>query len=210
MKENNNLEIWRDHWANFAEAFVHPIKAGGMLSRFVTNTAVTGAYAEAWIRSMVTSMLHQFRISTGAIIRPMDKTRRLRSIPQCDIIIWDPSVLPALFEQGDFALVPFHSARAVIEVKRTCTDLSKFKKQLKYRQKCLMHEYCPNVLGIVVSHPDALFDGEVTPDWLKQESWRESPAMTRLLRDWEEVDVDGVFVFIYFLAQIAGHTSCVS
>jgi hypothetical protein len=205
---NDSTEIWRAYWTRFAEAFAYHLKAGGLLSEFVTNTAVTGAYAEAWIRSLVVSMLPQFRVSTGAIIRPMDKIRNRRSIPQCDVIIWDPSELPALFEQGDFALVPFHSARAVIEIKRTCSGLHKLQGQLRRQQRCLKHEIRSNVLGVVVSHADPLFTGEVASDWLEQDGWEDSPAMTRLLSaDPEEIDVDGVFVLIYFLAQVAGHKS---
>jgi hypothetical protein len=48
----------------------------------------TGTYAEAWLRSMVRSMLGlRFRISTGAVIRATGKTG---DVPQCDLIVWDP------------------------------------------------------------------------------------------------------------------------
>jgi hypothetical protein len=205
---SENVEIWEDHWANFARAFVQPLQGGGLLSRFVSNSDVTGSYAEAWVRSLIASMLPQFRISTGAIIRPMDRKQRdLSSIPQLDAIIWDPSELPALFEQGDFALVPFHSARAVIEIKRTCSSIGDFRDQLRRQQQCLKHGIRSNVLGVVISHGSSIFDGEVEPSWLEQDKWQDSPAMTRLLCEDLEVDVDGVFVLIYFLAQIAGRRS---
>jgi len=204
----DGTDTWKTYWINFAEAFAAPLKAGGLLKEFTTNTAVTGAYAEAWIRSMVASMLDKFRVSTGAIIRPMDRRRSLRSVPQCDIIVWDPSELPALFEKGGFALVPSHSARAVIEVKRTCSNFSKFQKQLKRQQACLTPKFRSNVLGIVISHNTRLFTAEVTPDWLRQRCREDPLAITRLLpMGKDSVDVDGVFAFVYFLAQIAGHSS---
>lgn len=38
------------HWEDYAESFIQPIRANGLVSRFVTNPAVTGAYAEAGLR----------------------------------------------------------------------------------------------------------------------------------------------------------------
>lgn len=173
-------DAWRSHWNSFAEAFAHPIKANGLLAQFVTNPDVTGAYAEAWLRSMAKSMLPQFRISTGAIIRPADTTRNLRSIPQCDMIIWIPSVLPAIFEQGDFALVPYSSVRAIIEVKRACSDVDKLREQLLEQQKCIPHEFRTQILGVVVSHHKPLFEEGVTADWLSKEERKNNPAVTSL------------------------------
>jgi hypothetical protein len=199
-------DAWQSYWNNFAQAFAHPLKNNALLGNFVTNPAITGAYAEAWIKSITKSMSPQLRISTGAVIKSMDQTRNLQSIPQCDLIIWDSSELPALFEQGDFALVPIFSVRAIIEIKRSCTDLPSLQEQLRLRQKCLLTKFRRNVLGVVVSHPTPLFDGEVEPDWLKDTKWKRTPAMTRLLDSKsQDADVNGVFAFIYFLAQLSGH-----
>lgn len=204
MNDDTN-QFWQNHWDAFAEAFAHPLTANGLLSKFVANPDVTGAYAETYVRQMARSMLPQFRVSTGAIVRPTDQRRGLKSIPQCDIVIWDPSELPALFEQGDFALVPYVSARAIIEVKRTCRNLEAFRTQLKAQQKCLSPNFRSNILGVVVSHRKTLFTGVAQADWLKSAEWENFPAMTRLLSaDAKEVDTSGVFVFVYFLAQIAG------
>lgn len=207
LEENDlseNEQVAQAFWKSYAEAFAHPLKSGGLLNKFTTNSNVTGAYAEAWVRFMVKSMIPpQFRISTGTVIRSMDQKRGLQSIPQCDIIIWEPSELPALFEQGDFALVPFHSARAIIEVKRTKRSIPDFKKQLEKQQKLLLHEYRSNILGVVINHQKSLFDGEVEPDWLTNQERRNKPAMVRLLSDSQEPDVDEVFAFIYFLSQVA-------
>jgi hypothetical protein len=72
---HDTWDAWESHWRDYAEAFVHSLRANDLLSRFITNSAVTGAYAETWIRFIAKSMLPQFRVSTGAIIRPTDLTR---------------------------------------------------------------------------------------------------------------------------------------
>lgn len=194
------------YWADFAEAFAHPLTNNGLISKFITNPCVTGAYGEAWVQFMVKSMTPKFRVSTGAIIRAGDRIRKnLRSIPQCDLIIWDPSELPALFEQGSFALVPLFSVRAIIEVKRTCDKISELEAQLRSQQEYLPRVHQKNVLGVVISNNRPLFSEKVEPDWLKNPKWLEKPAITRLLSNDNLADTDGVLAFIYFLAQVCGH-----
>ncbi|GIK43891.1 MAG: hypothetical protein BroJett011_77240 [Chloroflexota bacterium] len=210
MMENDSPEYWHLFWQLYAESFIHPLKSNALLGKFIANPDVTGSYAEAWIRSMVRNMLPQFRISTGAVIRASDQTRNLKSIPQCDLIIWDPSELPAIFEQGDFALVPTHSVQAIIEVKRSCSNINELTKQLESRRKLLRAKCRRNLLGIVIEHPKSLFDGETRPDWLKNEKWRKGCAMVCLLSNNETPNVDDIMAFIYFLAQIAGHDEKVS
>lgn len=191
-------------WKDYAEAFAHPLKSNGILSRFVQNPNITGAYAETWVRFLVKTMLPRFRLSTGTIIRPSDRVHKGKQNPQCDLIVWDPTQLPALFEQGDFALVPTMSALAIIEVKRTCSNVEEFEKQLKERRDCLLDWRQQNVLGIVVNHKDALFGAEATPDWIKVRGKTKPPAITRLLDEGNDADANGVFAFIYFLGQLKG------
>lgn len=197
---------WQAYWDNFTDAFVHPLKSNALLGKFVTNPNVTGAYAEAWIKSLAITMLPQFRISTGAIIRYSDSFGGgSKTLPQCDLIIWNPAELPAIFEKGDFALVPNLSVRAIIEVKRSCSDLAAFREQLRQRKQRLLQEFRSNVLGVVVSNKKALFDrNDFKEDWLKDSKWKEAPVMTRLLsKDSKDADTDGVFAFIDFLSQVA-------
>lgn len=200
-------EEWSAYWSDFAEAFIHPLTVNGLLNNFVTNPTVTGAFGESWVKFIVKSMLPRYRVSTGAIIRAGDRIRNnLQSIPQCDLIVWDPSELPAVFEQGDFALVPIFSARAIIEVKRTCSDISGLEHQIKEQQRYLHPRSRANILGVVISHRKPLFEGTFRPNWLNDDRWRTKPAITRLLDDEHKPDVNGIMAFIYFLAQIAGHT----
>lgn len=196
---------WQAYWDNFADAFVHPLKSDTLLGKFVTNQNVTGAYAEAFIKSLAITMLPQFQISTGAIISSSDWTKDLQKLPQCDLIIWNPSDLPALFEKGDFALVPNLSARAIIEVKRSVGDLDHLKDELQQRKQCLLPEFRSNVLGVVVTHNKSLFDHTDLKDWPKDAKWKTMPAMTRLLsaEDSNKPDTDGVFALISLLSHVA-------
>src|SRR4026207_139102 len=83
--------------------------------------------SDGWSESMVIGL----RLSTGAVIRTTDilKARHLQSVPQSDLILWDPTELPALFQSGDFALVHIQAARAIIEIKRTIRDVGEFQAQ---------------------------------------------------------------------------------
>lgn len=198
---SETMNAWRDHWRTYAEAFAQPLQGNSLVSRFVTNPNVTGAYAEAWIRATVRNMLsHKFRISTGTVIRPSDGYRGLHSVSQCDLIVWDPSELPGLFECGEFALVPLAATRAIIEIKRTLAERQQLLNQLESRRKLVAQRGA--VLGVVVSHPTPLFDRECKPDWLSEH--RPHPPLTRLLDNDNQPDTDGVMAFIYFLAQVAG------
>jgi hypothetical protein len=200
----NTSTAWREHWDAYVQAFAQPIQANGLVSQFVTNRVVTGAYAETWVRSMTKNMLgHRFRISTGAVIRATDQVRGLSSVPQCDLIVWDPSDMPAIFESADFALVPLFAARAIIEIERKVSNKEKLIQQLKRRRQLL--PTLDRVLGIVINHPRPLFDEECKPNWLDERKTLE-PPITRLLDRHNKPDRDGIFAFIYFLAQVAGHS----
>ena len=211
----NMSDVWTvfdDYWNLYAQAFALPFQANALFSSFATNTAITGAYAEAYIRSMIKSVLGQrFRISTGAVIRSQDKTRGLVSVPQCDVIVWDPSELPAIFECGEFALVPLFSVRAIIEVKRTGTKSERevLTQQLKDRQSLLpTMSDMQFVLGVLVNDddPQPWFNEErkPSPNWLEDYSLNNpgKPPVTRLLHN-NKPDTNGIMAFIYFLAQVA-------
>ena len=46
-------EVLKAYWRKYAEAFAVPLSANTMLGNFVANPAVTGAYAEVWVRRLV-------------------------------------------------------------------------------------------------------------------------------------------------------------
>jgi hypothetical protein len=209
---SDTWSVFDDYWNLYAQAFAQPFQANALFSSFVTNPAITGAYAEAYVRSMIKNVLGQcFQISTGAVTRSQDKTRGLGSLPQCDVIVWDPSELPAIFESGEFALVPLFSVRAIIEIKRTGTKSEReaLTQQLKQRQSLLRTASDMQfVLGVLINDDDPqpwFNDGrKPSPDWLKA-YWSknpETPPVTRLLHN-NEPDTNGIMAFIYFLAQVA-------
>lgn len=208
--KNSGVKDWKKFWVAYAEVFAQPLQNNGLLSTFVRNPNVTGPYAEAWVRSMARNMLgHRFRISTGAVIRSSDSIRR-RKMPQCDLIIWDPSEMPAIFECAEFALVPHFAVRAVIEVKRRISSQEKLAKQLGEYQRRLPDD--APVLGVVVSHSKPLFAKDKCRErWLEDYRselgtyLRDRQPMTRLLDAKNKPDTDGIMVFIYFLAQVASH-----
>lgn len=205
---SDTVKIRDEFWEAYAKAFAQPIQANGLLSSFVTNPNFTGAYAEAWVRSITRSMLNlRFRISTGTVIRACDAFRDLASGPQCDLIVWDPSEMPAIFEVGEFALVPYFSARAIIEVKRSANP-TELATQLTQRKQ-LLPAYGP-LLGVVITHPKALLDQPCCPNWLEDRKRTYPPPMIRLLDCKNVPDINEIMAFIYFLAQLAGHKSTVA
>ena len=46
-----------DSWADYAEAFSYQIKSDEIFSRFVTNQAITGIYAEEFVWGLVNRVL---------------------------------------------------------------------------------------------------------------------------------------------------------
>lgn len=202
----NVLPNIADYWERFAEAFAAPLGGNGLLSGFVANPAVTGAYAETWIRMLARSMVTALRVSTGAIIRTSDVTkgRDLRTVPQVDLILWDPTELPALFESGDFALVHTQAARGIIEVKRTMPAFRQSVEQLRQQRSRLLTTYQRNVLGVVVASRRNLSIPNVGPNWVSETDIAQPPPFVRLInRRTGQLDSDGIFAFIYFLSHVA-------
>jgi hypothetical protein len=93
------------------------------LTRFTRNPAVVGAYVENAVRALVARYLAPLNVSTGAVIDQSNKVADPK-LPQIDTIVWTPSPLPAVFEAGEFAMVPRSSALAVLEIKSSAYDIS--------------------------------------------------------------------------------------
>lgn len=204
---NELPEYHQDYWKIYAQSFVYPLTSNQLFGKLINNPNVTGLYAEAWIRSLAKQMLPNFRVSTGAVIRSSNLSNRdPTNIPQCDLIIWDPSELPGIFEQGDFALVPTQSVHGIIEIKRTISSATELKKQLKERKQLLRIRCRKNLLGVVIEHNTGVYDGDVSPNWLDDDKWVKEYALVSLLNN-NKPNTDEIMVFIYFLAQIAGHSA---
>jgi len=191
------------YWDLYARAFASSL-SNDLLSECVKEPNVTGAYVESWIRAVARSIVgHRFRVSTGTVVRPNWKS------PQCDLIIWDPSELPAFFERGDFALVPIRSVRAIIEIKRHggARNRSALATQLRDRQNLLPTiSDMDFILGVFASDSDSTpwFNSEqkANDQWLS-EYWSShaEPPVTRILYK-NKPDAPGIMAFIYFLTQV--------
>ena len=199
-----------EYWQRYAEAFAAPLGGNSLLGTFVSNPAVTGAYAEAWVRSLAAAMVSNLTISTGAVIRTTDvvQGQNLRKVPQSDLIFWDPSEMPALFRSGDFALVHTQTARAIIEIKRTTSNEAALQAQLTKQRQRLLSEYRRNVLGVVVAHRTPLFGEGLEPAWVTNSDSRSNVRIARLLdQKTSKPDPEGIFALIYFLSHVARHPS---
>ncbi|MGE5295718.1 MAG: hypothetical protein ACM3VT_12895 [Solirubrobacterales bacterium] len=102
----------------FATPLVEELRAIEGLKKFTTNSDVIGAHAEAVVRRLVRRVVEPLRVSTGAVISP-ELCVKPNEVPQLDTIIWLPCPAPALFEVGEFGLVPRGSSMAVMEIKRS-------------------------------------------------------------------------------------------
>jgi len=93
----------------------HELTGHGTLRGFVgRNTALIGAYAEASVRRFITRVVSPLQVSTGTIVY---EDNFGKNPPQLDVIIWSPTIAPAIFESGEFAVVPRGSAHAYLEIK---------------------------------------------------------------------------------------------
>ena len=98
-------------------------------ARFTRNSAVVGAYVESAVRQLIVRYVAPLRVSTGAVIDQSNKPFDPR-LPQLDTIIWAPSPAPAVFQVGEFALVPRSSSFGVLEVKSSAYDIDSLDKRL--------------------------------------------------------------------------------
>ena len=102
----------------FATPLVEELKAIEGLKKFTSNTDVIGAHAEAVVSRLVRRVVEPLHVSTGAVISEQ-LCSQPDKVPQLDTIIWFPCPAPAIFEVGDFSLVPRGSAMAIMEIKRS-------------------------------------------------------------------------------------------
>jgi hypothetical protein len=75
-------------------------------------------HAEAAVRAFVRRAVAPLRVSTGAIIYEGNcgDDAKLRQI---DTMIWSTAMAPAIFECGEFALVPRGNCHVALEIKRS-------------------------------------------------------------------------------------------
>jgi hypothetical protein len=99
------------------------------IGRVTKNTAVVGAYVEGAVRELVRRQVYPLHVATGAVIDQANVPRDPR-LPQIDTIVWAPSPAPAVFQVGDFALVPRSSSFGILEIKSSAYDPADLDKRL--------------------------------------------------------------------------------
>ncbi len=100
-----------------ASQLAQELTAHDTIRQFVgSHPTLIGAYAEASVIKFIKRVVAPLRVSTGTIIYEGNVGKKP---PQLDTIIWSPTPVPAVFENGDFAIVPRGSAHGYLEIKST-------------------------------------------------------------------------------------------
>jgi hypothetical protein len=120
------------------------------LKKFTRNPIIIGAHAEAAVRQFVRRAVAPLRVSTGAIIYE-DNTGEGATLRQIDTMIWSTAMAPAVFECGEFALVPRGNCHVALEIKRSMYPCSgKSARDILAEEKNLFTDWV-QVKGNVVS-----------------------------------------------------------
>src|SRR5262245_58081930 len=95
----------------------HELTAHDKIRAFVgSHPALIGNYAEESTRNFISRVVTPLRVSTGTILYEGNVGK---APPQLDAIVWSPILVPAIFENANFAIVPRGSAHGFLEIKST-------------------------------------------------------------------------------------------
>ena len=104
-----------EYLSGIAQQIVHELEPILKVKEVTINSALLGSYTEAAVRRLIQRVVAPMHVSTGAVIDyPMPDQLR-----QIDVIVCEPFPAPAVFEGGEFALVPRSSAFGIMEIKRS-------------------------------------------------------------------------------------------
>ena len=98
-----------------APQIIAELKPPTDLKEFTNNSDIVGDYVEAGVRQFVRRYLAPIRVSTGGVIDQAQSPGG--HIDQLDTIAWIPGPVAAIFEIGDFGLVPRSSCLGILEIK---------------------------------------------------------------------------------------------
>jgi len=110
------LDVVEKYYTDVGSALARRVAAAEEVLGFTSNTDVIGALAEGAVNQLIRDMVAPARVSSGTVLSPKQQNRKTL---QVDTIIWTPMPLPALYEFGSVAIVPYESVLAAIEVKRS-------------------------------------------------------------------------------------------
>jgi hypothetical protein len=128
--------------------------------------ASDGDYLEHLVREEVRRHLpDRYRVSTGFLsnVEPGADTHQRRVSSQFDVLVWDAHDYPALFEVGEFAVIPPAACIAVLEVTATldkakvATDLAKLDDVFAFHLRRTKSQMPPYPYTALVA-----FEGETT------------------------------------------------
>ena len=190
----------------FAEAFVSRFQEATLIRKFVENTDVLGAYYEELVRERVQSILSLHRISTGAIITPVEIP--IHDAAQIDTIVWSPLAMPAIFDSGRFALVPSESVRGIIEIKGSSSSIPKLREQIDKQRAPLSASYRRHAIGVVIRHQTNIPLGfELRREWTHPDVLKTTePIVLNLFKDEGDQFVpnhEAIMAFAFFLAELS-------
>jgi len=95
----------------------HELTAHDTIRTFVgSHPTLIGNYAEESTRNFISRVVTPLKVSTGTILYEGNVGK---SPPQLDAIVWSPILVPAIFENANFAIVPRGSAHGFLEIKST-------------------------------------------------------------------------------------------
>jgi hypothetical protein len=111
-----------------AERIVDDIQPPSGVWKMTHNTDVTGAYAEQAVRELVRRYVSPLRVSSGSVVDVSNEPGEC--VPQLDTIIWAPCPVAAIYERGDFAVVPRGSSFGVLEIKSSGSNIDRIQEQI--------------------------------------------------------------------------------
>jgi hypothetical protein len=105
----------QEYLKHLCRQLAHELTAHDKIRAFVgRHPDLIGNYAEASTRDFISRVVTPLKVSTGTILY---ETNYGKEPPQLDAIVWSPNPAPAIFEGGNFAIVPRGSAHGFIEIK---------------------------------------------------------------------------------------------
>ena len=118
-----------EFWRIYTDELIGGLDANKRLSSFTRNTDLIGAFAEASVKSLAQKMSAPYRTSNGSIcsLALYDAHQKnveaggdgKGTLKQLDLLVWNPSPTPAIFDQSGFSLVSWQSVLGALEIKRT-------------------------------------------------------------------------------------------
>src|SRR5258705_13435223 len=97
----------KNYLRQMSDQLAAELVANCTIKNFTNNSELIGQFAEATVRRLIQRAVSPLRVSRGGIIHEGICPDNVR---EADTIIWSPNPVPAIYEAGEFPLVPRLSA----------------------------------------------------------------------------------------------------